>query len=154
MTAPKLRKKTFPSRFQKNTARKGCLGCSTWPGNFAFIFSLDLVCATAIVLPIALTNILGAPSSTASTTSTTTTTTSVCGVGCAKVPLSRSSRLAYYTFDSNLNDVTGVYPASGISSPTYTIGYTGSAISLDASSSQRLIASPMDLQNKSFTVQL
>jgi len=89
-----------------------------------------------------------------STSTSTTTTTSVCGVGCANTLSSSSSLLAYYTFNSNINDVTGVYPASGINSPTYTTGYSGSAISLDAASYQSLITSPMDLHNKSFTVQL
>ena len=53
-----------------------------------------------------------------------------------------------------MNDVTGVYPATGINSPSYTTGYIGSAVSLDAPSYQRLITSPMDLYNKSFTIQL
>jgi hypothetical protein len=53
-----------------------------------------------------------------------------------------------------MNDETGVYPATGINSPTYATGYAGSAISLDASSYQLLITSAMNLSNISFTVEL
>jgi len=53
----------------------------------------------------------------------------------------------------NTNDATGVYSTSGISSPTYTIGYVNSAISLDASLSQRLSALAMSLNSRSFTIE-
>ncbi len=92
--------------------------------------------------------------STQTSTTATTTTTSFCGVGCADVSISLTSLLAGYNFDSNTNDMTSVYPASGLSSPTYVTGYIGSAIYIDATSTQRLTTSPMDLFNKSFTVEL
>jgi hypothetical protein len=53
------------------------------------------------------------------------------------------SRLAFYSFDSNTNDATGVYSANGIASLTYTTGYVNMAISFDASLSHRLSALAM-----------
>ena len=92
--------------------------------------------------------------STQTRTTTTTTTTSFCGVGCTDASISLVSLLAGYNFDSNTNDMTSVYPASGLSSPTYVTGYAGSAIYIDATSTQQLTTSPMNLFNRSFTVEL
>jgi hypothetical protein len=63
------------------------------------------------------------------------------------------SRLAFYSFDSNTNDATGVYSASGIASPTYTTDYVNMAISFDASLSQRLSAPAMSLNSRSFIIE-
>ena len=103
---------------------------------------------------IATTDTSTTTTTTQTTTITTTTTVSVCGVGCSRTPSSSSSLLAYYKFDGNMNDLTGVYSASSTSSLTYVTGYVDSAIQLDANSFQRLIASPMDFYDKSFTIQL
>ncbi len=53
----------------------------------------------------------------------------------------------------NTYDATGVYSASGISSPTYTAGYVDAAISFDASLSERLSAPAMSLNSQSFTIE-
>ena len=94
------------------------------------------------------------PTASTTTTSVTTTTTSACGVGCAQEPISTTSRLAYYSFDGNTNDATGSYPASSSTVLTYGTGYVRSAVYLDASLAQRLTTSPMNLANRSFTVEL
>ena len=64
-----------------------------------------------------------------------------------------SSRLAFYSFDGNSNDATGVYSAGGIGSPTYTTGYVGSAIYFNATLAQRLSAPAMRLDSRSFTIE-
>lgn len=95
-----------------------------------------------------------ATTTTQTTTATTTsTTTSSCGAACARTPISSSSRLAYYKFESNTNDMTGTYPASGLSSPTYTTGYSGSCIYFDGTSFEQLMTSSMNLSSRSFTIE-
>jgi hypothetical protein len=42
----------------------------------------------------------------------------------------------------------------GLSSPMYVTGYAGLAIHLDATSTQQLTTSSMNLSNKSFTIEL
>jgi hypothetical protein len=90
---------------------------------------------------------------TTSSTSTSTTTTPGCAAGCVNTTTSIASRIAFYSFDSNTNEITGVYPASGIGSPTYVTGYVGSAIYFNAALSQRLSAPAMQLNSRSFTIE-
>ena len=90
---------------------------------------------------------------TTSSTSTGTTTTPACAAGCVNTTTSILSRIAFYSFDSNTNEITGVYPASGIASPTYVTGYVGSAIYFNAALSQRLSAPAMQLNSRSFTIE-
>ena len=91
---------------------------------------------------------------TSSTTSSTSTTTPLCvSGGCVTTSTTTSSTLAFYSFDGNTADITGTYSASGISSPTYTTGYVGSAIYFTASLSQRLSAPAMSLNSRSFTIE-
>lgn len=97
----------------------------------------------------------GTTTSTKTTSATTTTTTtSVCGTGCARIPVSSLSRLAYYKFESNTNDQTGTYPASGLSTPIYSTGYAGSALYFDGTPFEQLIAPVMNLSSRSFTIEL
>lgn len=88
------------------------------------------------------------------TATTTSTTSSSCGTACSRTPISSASRLAYYKFESNTNDLTGNYPASGLSSPTYTTGYAGSGIYLNGAPFEQLITSSMNLSSRSFTIEL
>lgn len=90
---------------------------------------------------------------TTSSTSTGTTTTPTCAAGCVNTTTSTLSRIAFYSFDSNTNEITGVYPASGIPSPTYVTGYVGTAIYFNAALSQRLSAPAMQLNSRSFTIE-
>lgn len=88
------------------------------------------------------------------TTSVTTTTTAFCGTSCINEPVSTASRIAYYSFDGHMNDGIGAYHASSSFSPTFSTGYVSSAIYLSAASSQRLTIPPINLANRSFTIQL
>ena len=83
----------------------------------------------------------------------TTTTTPMCSITCVNTTTSITSRIAFYSFDSNTNDATGVYPAGGIASPSYVAGYVGSAIYFDAALLQRLSAPSMSLDSRSFTIE-
>lgn len=83
----------------------------------------------------------------------TTTTTPICSITCVNTTTSTSARIAFYSFDSNTNDATGIYSAGGIASPSYVLGYVGSAIYFDAALSERLSAPSMSLDSRSFTIE-
>ena len=77
----------------------------------------------------------------------------MCTIGCANTSTSTASRLAFYSFDGNANDIHGVYSATASGSPTYVTGYVTSAISFDAPSTQRLSAPSMSFNSRSFTIE-
>jgi hypothetical protein len=80
------------------------------------------------------------------------TTIHVCASTCVNITTSTSSRVAFYSFDSNTADATGNYPASGIYSPTYVTGWVSSAISFTAANAQRLSTPNIPFNSSTFTI--
>lgn len=76
-----------------------------------------------------------------------------CGSTCVNTTTSTSSWLAFYSFDSVTTDATGIYPASGIASPTFVTGWVSSGVNFTASNAQRFSVGNIPLNSRSFSIE-